>query len=327
MATRRVLLAGLAALAAPLPLRAQERFPSRPIRIINPYGPGGASDIISRLVAEQLRESLGQPAVVENRPGAGGLIATELLARARPDGHTILIGNTTTNVLTPLTFRGRMPIDVFRDNVAITRLANLPAVFAVTREFGPRTLREVVEYARKHPGDVRYPTPGIATYAHFDMELLAKRNRVEFTHLPMPQGATPILNALMRNDAQFITLNPAALKPVLESGAVLPVAVTSPERLPEFPDVPTMAEAGFPGVGSVSWTAMFAPAGLPPDVMGTLHDALVKALGAETIVANFRRQMIQPAPSASPDDARTWLQADVEYWRKLIAETGIELAS
>lgn len=327
MITRRLMLGSIAVLATPAIVTAQERFPSRPIRIVNPYGPGGASDIISRLVAEQMRETLGQPVVVENRPGGGGLIAAEMVARARPDGHTIMIGNTTTNVLTPLTFRGRLPIDVFTDMTAISRLADLPAVFAVTKDFGPRTMREVIDYAKRHPGDVKYPTPGVATYAHFDMELLAKRNGVEFTHLPMPQGAAPILNALMRNDTQFITLNPAALRPVLDSGAVIPVAVTSRQRMPEFPDVPTMAEAGFPGIGSISWVAMFAPTGMPPAVLTALHGAITKALGAEAVLTAFRRQIITAAPSATPDDAKTWLMTEVDYWRKLIAETGIELAA
>jgi tripartite-type tricarboxylate transporter receptor subunit TctC len=327
MTTRRVLLGSLAGLATPAIAAAQDRYPNRPVRIINPYGPGGASDIISRLVAEQMRETLGQPVVVENRPGAGGLIAAELVARARPDGHTIMIGNTTTNVLTPLTFRGRLPIDVFQDMVAITRLADLPALFAVTKDFGPRTMRETVDFARTRPGEVKYPTPGVATYAHFDMELLAKRNGLDLTHLPMPQGATPILNALLRNDAQFITLNPAALRPVLESGAVLPVAVTSNDRMAEFPDVPTMAQAGFPGIGSISWVAMFAPRGMPPEIIAALHTAISHALRADSVQASFRRQMITVAPSATPDDARTWLLSEVEYWRRLIAETGIELAS
>lgn len=327
MITRRFMLGSLAGLAIPAIGHAQERFPNRPIRIINPYGPGGASDIISRLVAEQMRETLGQPVIVENRPGGGGLIAAEMVARARPDGHTIMIGNTTTNVLTPLTFRGRLPVDVFTEMEAITRLADLPAIFAVTKDFGPRTMREVVDYAKRNPGRVMYPTPGVATYAHFDMELLAKRNGVEFTHLPMPQGAAPILNALTRNDAQFITLNPAALRPVLESGAVIPVAVTSRERMPEFPEVPTMAEAGFPGIGSISWVAMFAPQGMPPAVLSALHGAITQSLRAEAVLSNFRRQIITAAPSARPDDAKTWLATEVEYWRRLIAETGIELAA
>ncbi|BDG74032.1 Bug family tripartite tricarboxylate transporter substrate binding protein [Roseomonas fluvialis] len=326
MITRRLALSGIASLALPGIGVAQDRFPSRPIRIINPYGPGGASDIISRLVADQMRELLGQPVIVENRPGAGGLIAAEVVARAQPDGHTIMIGNTTTNVLTPLTFRGRPPVDVFIDMAAITRMADLPAVFAVTKDFGPRTMREVIDYAKRHPGDVKYPTPGVATYAHFDMELLAKRNGVEFTHLPMPRGAAPILSALMRNDAQFITLNPAALRPVLESGAVLPIAVTSHERMPEFPNVPTMAEAGFPGIGSISWVAMFAPQGLPPAATTALHRSITQALRAEAVLTSFRRQIITAAPSSTPDDAKTWLMADVAYWRRLIAETGIELA-
>jgi tripartite-type tricarboxylate transporter receptor subunit TctC len=327
MITRRLVLGSLAGLALPAIGHAQDRFPSRPIRIINPYGPGGASDIISRLVADQMRDALGQPVVVENRPGGGGLIAAEMVARARPDGHTIMIGNTTTNVLTPLTFRGRLPIDVFTEMAVITRLADLPAVFAVTRDFGPRTMREVVDYAKRHPGDVKYPTPGVATYAHFDMELLAKRSGVEFTHVPMPQGAAPILNALSRNDAQFITLNPAALRPVLDSGAVIPIAVTSRERMPEFPSVPTMAEAGFPGIGSVSWVAMFGPQGMPPAIMTALHGAITQALRAEAVLTSFRRQIITPAPSATPDDGRTWLMTEVDYWRRLIAETGIELAA
>lgn len=239
----------------------------------------------------------------------------------------VILGNTTTNMLTPLLYRGRPPVDVFREMVPISRLSDLPAIVVVStaNNFAPRTVREVIDYARAHPGEVRYVTPGAGTYAHFDMGLLAKREGVEFTHIPMPQGAGPINTALIRGDAQLISLNAAVLRPLLASGQIRGIAVFSDGRMPEYPDLPTMAEAGLPGIGTVSWLALYAPAGIPPDVMSALHAATQRVLASEAVREAFQRQMIRATPSASPAEALEWQNSEIVTWRRIIAETGIEL--
>jgi tripartite-type tricarboxylate transporter receptor subunit TctC len=325
MPTRRSVLAGLSGAAMMGHARAQERFPSRPIRFIVPYAPGGATDIIARLVGQEMQKAFGQPVVVENRPGALGILAIETVARSRPDGYTLMVGNVTTNAITPVVFKSRMTLDYEQSIVPVARLGELPSVLCVTNvNFPPRSMEELIEYARQHPGRVNYVTAGVGSYTHFDHVLLARRGRSEMTHIPFTTGAGGFVSGLISGDTQIGLTNAATAIPLVKSGQLRAFAVVSEVRLPDLPEVPTMAELGYPGVGTVAWNAMFGPSGMPRDVLEALHSAAVAAVNSAPVQEAFRRGAIRPVPTSSPDDARSWLQGEIVAWRRIADEVQLD---
>lgn len=318
-------LAGLSGLA--LGARAEELFPGHSIRALVPYAPGGATDIVARVVGEEMRRSLGQPLVVENKPGAAGILAIETMARSRPDGYTLMIGNVSTNAITPVLFSRRMSIDYAKEVVPVARLAELPAiVLATNTNFPPRTMAEFVAYTRQNPGKVNYCSAGVGSYPQFDAAMLARRAGLEMVHVPIPAGAGPIITEMLNGNLQFCFLNAATSGGLVRDGKLRALAVVSEARLPDFPDVPTMAEAGYPGIGTTAWQAMFAPADVPPGVLARLNHAATEALRSEAVLEAFRRQGMRALPAASLEDTKTWLDNELEAWRKIVAETKIDVS-
>jgi tripartite-type tricarboxylate transporter receptor subunit TctC len=332
MSSRRGFLAstiGLTGLAltAPRSLRAQERFPDRPIRVLVPYAPGGATDIVARVVGQEMQRALGQAVVIENKPGAAGILAIEQMARSRPDGYTVMIGNVSTNGITPVLFQNRMSIDYARDVVPVARLADLPAfVLATGTNFAPRTLPEFIAYAKAHPGKVNYCSAGVGSYPQFDAVMLERRAGLEMVHVPFPGGAAPILTEMISGNLQFCFLNTASSGGLVKDGRLRALAVVSDTRLPDYPDVPTMAELGFGGIGTTAWQAMFAPAGTPPDVLATLNKAAFDALRSETVQEAFRRQALRSLPPTSLEDMKTWLDRELASWKAIVADAKIDVS-
>jgi tripartite-type tricarboxylate transporter receptor subunit TctC len=306
--------------------QAQDKYPSKPVKILVPYAPGGATDIITRLLADQLRQTLGQPFVVENKPGAFGILAIEEMARSRPDGHTLMVGNVTTNAITPALFPKKMSINYERDVVAVARLADLPSFFiATSKNFPPKSLKEVVDYAKKNPDKVRYGSAGVGSFPHFDMEIFARKAGVQVVHIPIKTGAAGMLNDLVSGDVQIAFLNVASSGAMVRAGELRPFGVVSKQRLPEYPDIATMAELGFDGVGTLHWQSMIAPAGTPKETLEILHKALVQGLNAPTVQEAFKKQIIRATPTESPADAQAWLKSEIDTWRKIVSEVKIEL--
>src|SRR5215831_10649253 len=250
------LLAAAAAAAlclAATPLGAQQdapSWPSKPVHILIPFALGGATDIVARIIAPGLGEVLGQPLVVENRPGAAGNIATELVAKAT-DGHTVLLGNISTNAINPTAFAGRLKFDPARDLVGVTLIASVPNVMVSGTMFPPNNLKELIEYARARPGELNYSNP-LGSYSHLDTLDLASRTGMRAVLIPS-KGAGSTITSIINGEIQFSFLNAASVMPHIKAGRMKAFATTARERLPELPDVPTMAEAGFPEVGSVNW--------------------------------------------------------------------------
>ena len=327
MSTRRGVLASVATAAGTASgARAQEPYPSRPIKIIVPYAPAGATDIVARVVGEEMRRTLGQPLVVENRPGASGVLAIETMARARPDGYTVMVGNVSTNAITPVLFRSRMAIDYERDVVPVARLADLPGLVLVTAtDFAPRTLPEFVAYARANPGRVNYGSVGVGSYPQFDALMLGKRAGLEMVHVPMPGGAGPVVTEMLTGNIQFAILNVATTAVMVREGRLRPLAAVSDTRLPEYPDVPTLAEAGYPGIGTTAWQAMFAPAGTPRDVLLALQRAAQEALRAQPVAEAFRRQGMRALPELSLDAMRAWMSGELTAWRRIVADAAVDV--
>jgi tripartite-type tricarboxylate transporter receptor subunit TctC len=326
---RRLLLALLSIVAAGFgssPAQAQEKYPSKAVKILVPYAPGGATDIITRVLAEQLRQNLGQAFVVENKPGAGGIVAIEEMARSRPDGYTLMIGNVTTNAITPVLFEKKFSINYERDVVSVNRLATLPSFLIVTtKNFAPRSVAELVAYAKQNPGKVRYGSAGVGSFPHFDMEIFARRAGISMNHIPIKAGASGMLNDLVNGDLQTAFINVATTAAMVREGTLKPIAVLAEKRLPEYPDVPTLAEAGYPGIGTLHWQSMIAPAGTPKEVITTLHRATTEALKTTAVQEAFKKQLISAMPNTSPEEAQTWLKNEIASWRKIVAEVKIEL--
>src|SRR5499426_942778 len=261
---------------------AQDKFPSKPVKILVPYAPGGATDIVARIVAEPMRQSLGQSFVVENKPGAFGILAIEEMARARGDGYTIQVGNVSTNAITPVIFASKFKVNYDRDVAPVTNLIDVPAFLVVTTtNFAVKDVKELVDYAKKNPGKLRYGTVGAGSYPHFDMAYFAKRaGDLDMVAIHNKAGASGVINDMITGDTQVSFLNAASTASMIKAGKIRAVAQVNHARLAAYPDVPTMAEVGFADVGTVAWNAMFAPAGTPKPVLETLHKAAVEALQA-----------------------------------------------
>ncbi len=305
---------------------AQDKFPSSPLRFILPYGPGTATDISTRVMCEELRQIIGQTCIVDNKPGAFGILAIEETARARPNGYTLQVGNVSTNAITPVLFANKMKINYMADMTAITRMTEISNfLLATTKDFSPKTMAEAIAYAKRYPGKLNYATPGAGSFPHFDMEVLNQRAGVDMKAIHFKAGPTAYVTDMAKGDVQLALMNVATAGPLIASGTLRPLALVADERLSAYPDVPTMAEAGYPGVGTTLWAGLFAPAGTPRDVLQTLHGAVTQALKSQKVIDTYAKQNIRSRPNASLEEAKTWLQSEVAHWQKIVKEVKIEL--
>ena len=305
---------------------AQERYPSRLVKIIVPYGPGGATDIVARVLADQLKDSLGQTFLIENKPGAYGIIADQELARANPDGYTLMIGNVSTNAITPILYARKIP-SYEKDVVPVMRLVDVPAfLIATTKEFPPRSVAEFIDYAKANPGKVNYGTVGVGSYPHYDMALLAKRaGDLNMAGIPNKNGATGVINDMLTGSVQVGFLNVASTAGMIKAGKLRALATVNHARLADYPDVPTMDEVGFPGVGTIAWQGLFAPAGTPQDVLETIRAAMAEALQQPAVMHMFDQQSFNIVPTSSLDEAKIWLADEINNWRKITEEVKIDI--
>jgi tripartite-type tricarboxylate transporter receptor subunit TctC len=306
---------------------AQDRYPSKPVKIIVPYAPGGATDIVARIVGEQLRQALGQSFVVENKPGANGIVAINELLSARPDGYTLMLGNVTTNTITPVLTPAKVP-NFDKNVVAVTRLVDIPEfLIATTTNFAVKSVPELIDYAKKNPGKLRYGTTGAGSYPHYDMAFFAKKaGDLDLIAIHNKSGASGVINDMITGDTQASFLNVASTAAQIKAGKLRPLALVNHQRLPEFPEVATMQEIGYPGVGTIAWQGLFAPAGTPKEVMETVFKAAVQALQAPSVVEAFKKQNFNIVPNESLDDAKAWLAAEMKQWKDITTQVKVEVA-
>src|SRR6202166_187397 len=252
--------------------QAQDKYPSKPIKIIVPYVPGGATDIVARILADQMGKSLGQSVIVENKPGAFGIIAMEDMVKAGADGYTLMIGNVSTNAISPIIYPQKFKIDYAKDVMPITNVVDIPAfLVATTKDFDVKSVPELIAYAKKNPGQVRYGTVGPGSYPHYDMAYFAKRaGDLDMIAVPNKAGAAGVINDMLTGSVQVAFLNVASSAPQVRAGNLHPLALVDHARLPEFPDLPTMQEVGFPGVGTIAWQGLFAPGDTPKEILQTI---------------------------------------------------------
>jgi tripartite-type tricarboxylate transporter receptor subunit TctC len=309
------------------PADAQDKYPSRPIKILVPYAPGGATDIVARVLGDRVREAMGATIVVENKPGANGILCLEAMARSAPDGYTLMIGNVTTNAITPILYHDKLHINYDKDVVPVMRLVDIPEfLLATATNFEAKTVKDLVDYAKKNPGQVNYGSVGVGSYPDYDMALFAKRaGDLKMQGIPNKSGASGVIQDMLTGSTHVSFLNVASSAGLVHDGKLRPLALVNRERLPEYKDVPTMQEVGFDGVGTLAWQALFAPAGTPKAVLETLRKAMADAMASPAVAATFAKQNFNRVPSGSLDESRTWLASEIALWKKITQEVPIEM--
>jgi tripartite-type tricarboxylate transporter receptor subunit TctC len=308
---------------------AQDKYPNRPIKVLVPYAPGGATDITARIVGDEFQKITGQGFVVLNKPGAFGLLAIEELVKSAPDGYTLMIGNVTTNTITPILYKNKMSYDYNKSVTAVTNLVDVPAFLLVTtaNDFPVKTVPELIDYAKKNPGKISYGTVGIGSYPHYDMAYFAKRaGDLDMASLPNKNGASGVIQDMLRGDVQAAFLNTGSSAGQVHAGKFRPLAVVNHTRLAEYPNVPTMKEVGYADVGTIAWNGLFAPAGTPKPVLDALYAAVAKALASPEAQEKFKKQNYNIVPSKSVDDAQKWLAAEMKHWETVTTSVKIEVS-
>lgn len=323
---RPVIAAAAAAIVFAAVTAQAQNYPAKPVRIVVPYAPGGATDIVARIVADHMRQTLGQPFVVESKVGGNGIVALEDMMRNR-DGYTLMVGNVTTNAITPVVDAKKLSFDFAKDVVTIQRLADVPAVLVVTStNFAPQNIKDMIEFARKNPGKLRYGTVGAGSYPHYDMAYFAKlAGNLDMNAIHNKAGASGVINDLVTGDSQAAFLNAASTIAMVKAGKIRAIGVVSPTRLDMYPDVPTMAEAGYPDAGTLAWQSMIAPANTPRPVLDTLFKAATEALNSAEAKDRFAKQNFIVVPNKSLDDSAKFIAAEMARWRKITSEVKIEM--
>ncbi len=299
-----------------------QNYPVRPIRMLIPFAPGGATDIIGRMIEPKMTRSLGQQVVVDNRAGAAGNIAVELTAQAQPDGYTLLVGNISTNSINPILFAGRMKANAATDLAGITQLVAIPN-FLLGSPKMPATLKEAIEYARSRPGQLNFGAP-LGSYSHLDMLAFTARAGIRMVHLPT-KGAGETLTNLLRNDSNIQISNVASNIGPVRAGQIRAYAVTGEKRIAEAPGVPTLAEAGFPGIGSDNWNGIFAPARAPKPVLARLHAVAVAAMKELEAEGLLEKRQTPMSLSASPADFDAYVRSELKRWEGIIRENKVRI--
>jgi tripartite-type tricarboxylate transporter receptor subunit TctC len=309
--------------AAPQAHAAEQPYPARPIRLIVPFAPGGATDIIARVLEPNLTKRLGQQIVVDNRSGAAGNIAVELVSQAQPDGYTVLVGNISTNSINPLLFAGRIKSNALKELAPITKLVAIPNFILGSPKLPAQTLKEALAYAKARPGQLNFQAP-LGSYSHLDMLALTSAAGVKMVHLPS-KGAGETLAAMLRGDIHITESNVASNIGAVKAGQIKAFAVTSEKRLADMPDVPTMAEAGFPGIGSLNWNGLFAPARTPKPIVTKLHAAAVAGMKELDADGTLSKRQLPVSLSASPEEFAAFVQAEAKRWEKIIRDNNVKI--
>src|SRR6266508_1841183 len=289
-----------------------DTYPKHPVRLIVPFAPGGLNDVVARLVQPYLEKALGQPVIVENRPAAGGIVGTDSVAKAEPDGHTLVMVASSFTI-GPAT-RSKLPYDAERDLAPIGLIGKSPLLFVTSASLPAKSLTEFVALAKAEPGKFNYATTGTATAAHLVSELFSDRAGIKMQHIPY-RGGAPAALAVSTGEAQFAAISPAVALPQMEAGMLRTLAVGGLMRDPQFPDVPTVAESGFPGCEASQWVGMLTTAGTPKEVIERLNLELNRALRDPDLIAKLAMQGIAPA-GGTPEEFQKLISTEIRNWTK-----------
>jgi tripartite-type tricarboxylate transporter receptor subunit TctC len=318
--TRRTVLAGVAGAALARPVLAQG-WPTRPVRIVNPWPPGGPADRIIRPIAALVQAAIGQPVVIENRPGANGTLGANLVAIAPPDGYTLYFAHTGAMTISPVV-QSRLPYDPLKDFTPVTQILAQGSVLAVRSGLPIRTTQELIDYARARPGELNLGSIGIASTTHLFGELLAKRAGVRFTHVPYP-GAAPLVTDLLAGRVDFTLLGLPAVAQHAEAGTLRILGISSARPPRMMPNMPTINQT-LPGFETETWYGILGPARMPENVVQPLHRALVAAIRSEEIGSLFARDSYEPIGN-SPQEFAARIRSDLATYGELVRQLGIRI--
>lgn len=321
MNSTRAWVTTLALMAAVIsPAIPAQPYPSRPIRLIIPLPPGGGADYIGRVAGNKLSEQLGQPVVADNRGGASGAIAGEIVARAAPDGHTLLMAYAASHGINPA--MSKLPYDALNDFTAIMHMASSQNMVTVHPSFAANTIKELVAAARAKPGQITYASAGFGSATHLSALLLAQMAGVNFNHVPH-KGAGPALIDLLGGHVQFAFASLPATLPHTRAGKLRPLAVSGLKRSATVPDLPTVAEGGYPGFETTQWYVLLGPAKLPGAIVKRLNEETLRALKDAEVRAKLDRQGFE-IEGSTPEGAREYIRSELAKWAKVVAAAGIQ---
>jgi tripartite-type tricarboxylate transporter receptor subunit TctC len=315
LGTVGVVLTALAAAPA-----AAQTFPTHPLRLIVPFAAGGSNDVMARLIAPHLEQSLGQPVIVDNRPAAAGQVGTEAVAKAPPDGHTLLLVASSHTVMPAL--NPKLPYNTEKDFAPISLINTNTMVFLVHPGVAANTLTEFVALANKEPGKFNYASPGVGSQTHLTIELLSRRTGIKLVHIPY-RGGAPATLALMSGESQFTMLAPNVLFPHIESGRLRAIATGSPARHPRLPTVPTTAELGMPNLKAIQWVGVFTTAGTPKAIVDRLNAELNRIIRLPDVAAALEQQGVTPAGSTS-EEFKQLISTEIAQWSEVVREANIQ---
>lgn len=319
---KKILMCTVAALGALLAATTTaQTWPSKPIRLINPYAPGGFGDTVARPMFDQLAQSLGQPIIVESQAGANGTLASNVVAKAAPDGYTMLIANLGPIAMNPVLYPATTA-DPLKAFVPVTQLVSGPLVILAHPDFPAKTLQELMDYARANPGKVSYGSVGPGSTTHLAGELLALKGKLDLLHVPF-KGAAPVITNLLGKQVDIGIVNISLAKPHIDAGRLRPIAVTTLKRSSILPDVPTVAEA-LPGFEVNPWWGLMAPAGTPSQVITRVEQEMIRILKIPAIAAKLRESGLEPEGTTSAEYGKL-IAADIDQWREVVKANKISL--
>jgi len=300
---------------------AQGSYPQKPVRFIIPFAPGGAGDFVGRIVALKLSDLLGQPMVVDNRPGASGFLGLEIGAQSKPDGYTIVLGNNGAVVISPAVYT-TSTVRPTRDLAAITQIVDVPSVLVVHPSLPVKTVRELISFAKKEPGKLNFGSPGSASGNRLEMEVFRKAAGIEMTHIPYKGGAGPAVTALVSGETQLMFTTLSSVVPFVKAGRLRALTVTSPARTAVFPDVPTTTELGITELVGGSWQGLFFPKDTPSAVIDRVFAATQKALADEGVKRRLAAGGVDVVVSSAPAEFTRFVVSETQKWDKAVKDSG-----
>ena len=300
-----------------------QSYPTRPIRLVVPYPPGGPLDIMARAIGQKLTEAWNQPVVVDNRAGAGGNIGADLVAKSPPDGYTLLMGAVATHAINPSLY-SKMPYDPVKDFAPVALVAQVPNILVVNPAVPAKTVRELIELARAKPGYLNFASGSTGSTGHLAGELFNTMAGVKMVHIPY-KGAAPATADLLAGQVQLMFDNLASALPNVKAGKLRALAVTTLARSPAMPDLPTIAESGLPGFDLTTWFGLMVPAGTPPEIVAKLNAEVVRALNANDMRERLEKMGAEPPANNTPEHFAAFIRAEAAKYARVVKDSGAKV--